>query len=80
MRAKMLPLGMNGIGKDVELDDGHVYVANFAYNMGSDGKMIGNLPPGTADEVELCVLTSTDGSQHYALHYKGEHYAAELVR
>jgi hypothetical protein len=80
MRAKMLPLGMNGIGKDVELDDGHVYVANVAYNIAADGKMIGNMPPETADELELCALTATDGSKHYALHFKGQRYAAELVR
>lgn len=59
----------------VELDNDHSYLANFAYSSDAGG----NMPPSTADEIELCELSSTDGSKHYAFRYKGTRYVALFV-
>jgi len=82
MRAKMLPTGLIGGREDVELDDGHVYAANFFYSIdAATATQTGNMPPGTGDEIELCVMASSDGSKHYAFpSYKGSHYEAELLK
>jgi hypothetical protein len=75
-RAKMKTIDIYGIGEDVELDDGHVYRANFAWSVAAGG----NMPPGTGDDITLCELKSTDASTHYALRYRGTRYAAQFVR
>jgi hypothetical protein len=73
--------GVSGTVWDVELDDGHVYSANFTHTLEASTKeMTNSLGPDTGDKVELCALTATDGTRHYNLHVKGEHYAATLLR
>ena len=66
---------------DVELDDRHIYAANFTRPLDATAKeMEDSLGPDTGDKVELCALTAADGSRHSNLHVKGTHYAATLIR
>lgn len=52
---------------DVELDDGHVYRLTAP----SDSSGAAHLTTG--DQVKLCTLSSTDGSEHYSLKVAGEY-------
>ncbi len=77
MKAKLPAAELVGSREDVEIDDGHVYAANFVN--GIDATQV-DMPPSTGDAVKLCVLTSSNGTKHYSLDFKGSHYVAELVR